>query len=422
MVLGPLLVAAIVAAGCGGGQAEPASEGVSSVPQAQADTARGEHEGQHGGEHESEHEGGHGGEHDGGHRAVAIGPDKADEVGIRVDTLRAGSATSTISRPATVQFDPDRVAMIGPRVAGKVVRVTKNLGDRVQRGEAVAVLSSVELGRAKSQYLTTQARLKTQRRAYEREKALRADSISSEAALLEARAQFEEARAEFRAAQEALRLYGLSAADVASSGERSIPISHFRVTSPVTGTLQQRAVKIGQTVGAQETPFHVAGSGQMWVMIDGYERDGAAVAAGQRVRLTVSSLPDAQFEGRIDFVSQTLDAETRTLRMKAVVQNPDGRLRDGMYGRAFISTDAAVERALIPTDAVQMIHGSPMVFVPGHKPGHFRAVTVRLGQESQGGMVELLSGLQPGDAAVTEGAFSLKATLTAQSRSAAHSH
>ena len=63
-----------------------------------------------------------------------------------------------------------------------------------------------------------------------------------------------------------------------------------------------------------------------------------------------------------------------------------------------------------------------MVFVPGEESGHFRAVEVRLGQESQDGMVELLSGLQPGDVAVTQGAFNLKATLTSQSRSAAHSH
>ncbi len=407
-LIGVLLTATVLAVGCGNGQAQSAQQSGSS--QAHSDTS----ETEYGGEHE--------GEHGGGHRGVAIGADKAKSLGIEVDTLRAGSATSTVSRPATVQFDPDRVAQVGPRIEGKVVRVTKDLGDRVQEGEAVAVLSSVELGKAKSQYLTAQARLKTQRRAYEREQVLRADSISSEADLLEAQAQFEEAQAEFQAAKEALRLYGLSDTDVAPAGRREMPISHFRVTSPVTGTLQKRDVEIGQTVGSQETPFHVANSSRMWVMIDGYERDIAAIEEGQRVRLTMSSLPSASFQGRIDFISQTLEEETRTLRMRAVMPNPEGVLRDGMYGRAHISTDQTVERALISTDAVQTIGGSSMVFVPGEESGHFRAVEVRLGQESQDGMVELLSGLQPGDVAVTQGAFNLKATLTSQSRSAAHSH
>ncbi len=407
-LIGVLLTATVLAVGCGNGQAQSAQQSASS--QAHSDTS----ETEHGGEHE--------GEHGGGHRGVAIGADKAKSLGIEVDTLRAGSATSTVSRPATVQFDPDRVAQVGPRIEGKVVRVTKDLGDRVQEGEAVAVLSSVELGKAKSQYLTAQARLKTHRRAYEREQALRADSISSEADLLEAQAQFEEAQAEFQAAKEALRLYGLSDTDVAPAGRQEMPISHFRVTSPVTGTLQKRDVEIGQTVGSQETPFHVANSSRMWVMIDGYERDIAAIEEGQRVRLTMSSLPSASFQGRIDFISQTLEEETRTLRMRAVMPNPEGVLRDGMYGRAHISTEQTVERALISTDAVQTIGGSSMVFVPGEESGHFRAVEVRLGQESQDGMVELLSGLQPGDVAVTQGAFNLKATLTSQSRSAAHSH
>lgn len=393
---------AVLAAGCGNGKAQSAQQSAS--PQAQTDTSQSEH----------------GGEHGGGHRAVNIGAQKAESLGIEVDTLQAGSATSTISRPATVQFDPNRVARVGPRIEGKVVRVTKDLGEQAHEGEAVAILSSVELGKAKSQYLTAQARLKTHRREYEREQALRADSITSEAELLEAQATFEEAKAESRAAKEALRLYGLSESDVAPAGEREMPISHFRVTTPVSGTLQKRDVEIGQTISAQETPFHVANSSRMWVMIDGYERDIPAVEQGQQVRLTMSSLPGKSFEGRIDFISQTLKEKTRTLRMRAVVQNPGGVLRDGMYGRAHISMDATVERALISTDAVQTINSTSMVFVPGDKAGHFRAVEVRLGQESQSGMVELLSGLQPGDVAVTQGAFNLKSTLTAQSRHASH--
>ncbi len=429
-LLGALLLVSVFAIGCGGGQADPASGTAASTQQAAPDTTThdesGHGEEQHAGEGShgegSPQEGSHEAEDGEPHRGVAIGTEKAEAIGIEVDTLPAGSATSTISRPATVQFDPNRVARIGPRIEEKIVRVTKDLGDRVRDGEAVAVLSSVELGTAKSQYLTAQARLKTQQRAYEREQSLRADSITSEAELLEAEAKFEQAQAAFQSAKEALRLHGLSTADVAPAGEREMPLSHFRVTSPVSGTLQKRDVEVGQTVSAQETPFHVAGSSQMWVMIDAYERDIAAVEQGQSVRLTVSSLPGESVQGRIDFISQTLEEESRTLRMRAVVPNPDGALRDGMYGRAHISTDATVERALISTDAVQTIDGASMVFVPGRKAGHFRAVEVRLGEESQDGEVELLSGLQPGDAAVTNGAFNLKATLTAQSRSASHSH
>lgn len=402
-----LLLALLMLTGCGGSEATP--------QEPQQDASREQ-------QSTSPDESGHSEEEPHAARAVALQPEQMQSLGIQIDTLERGSATSTLSRPASVQFDPDRTAKVGPRIEAKVVRVVKDLGERVAAGEAIAVMSSVDLGKAKAQYLTARARLKTHHRAYEREQGLYADSISSEATLLEAEAQFEEARAELRAARETLRLYGLTETDVETAGESSTPLSYFRVTSPISGVLQQRDAAPGETIGSQETPFHVANPSQMWVMIAAYERDVPVVRPGQRVALSVRSLPETSFEGRVDFVAQMLDPETRTLRVRAVVLNADGLLRDGMYGQARIYTDAQVERALVPTDAVQTIGGESFVFVPGGENGHFRAVPVRTGDESQNGMVELVAGLRPGDVAVTRGAFDLKAALTSSTRSASHGH
>ena len=283
-------------------------------------------------------------------------------------------------------------------------------------------MNSVELGRARAQYLVAQARLNTRRRTYEREQQLYADSISSEAALLETQAAFEEAQAELTSARETLRLYGLNNEEIEAADSNDKPLSHFHVRTPIAGTVQQRNLSPGETITPQQTPFRVADPSRMWVMIDAYERDAAALQVGQSVTLTVRSQPGRSFEGRVDFVSQTLDPETRTMRVRAQVDNSDGELRAGMYGRARIQTDAAIERSLILTDAVQTIDGESVVFVPGDENGHFRAVGVRTGEESQDGRVELVAGLRPGDVAVTRGAFDLKATLTASGRSAAHNH
>ncbi|WP_022835871.1 efflux RND transporter periplasmic adaptor subunit [Salisaeta longa] len=396
-----LVLATLMLAGCGGSEATP----------------------QHAGQHQDEKAAGEHAQHsEGAPRGVAMTPAQAKAIGIRLDTLQAGSATSVLSRPAAVHFDMDRTANVGPRIEGKVRRVTADLGERVEVGETLAIMSSVELGKAKAQYLTAKARLNTQKRAYEREQTLYADSISSEAALLEARAAFEEAQAELKAVHETLRLYGLSEAEVETEQSHGEPLSHFHVTSPIAGTLQQRDAAPGETIGAQETPFHVANPSRMWVMIDAYERDVPVLRTGQRVSLSVRSLPESSFEGTIDFVSQTLDPETRTLRVRAIVDNNRRLLRDGMYGQARIYTDTHVTSALVSTDAVQTIDGQSVVFVPGDEVGHFRAVPVRTGDESQDGMIEIVGGLQPGDVAVTRGAFELKSALTASTRSAAHGH
>lgn len=418
LLVGAFLIGAL--AGCGSEGA--ASSGQEISPEAPAEHAEGESHGSENGHAEAEEHAGeeHAGE--GAARAVELTEEQMQRLGIAVDSVRGGSAASVIERPATVLFDPDRAAQVGPRVEGQVVRVTADLGERVRRGETLAILSSVELGRARSAYQTAQARLKTRRRTYEREEQLRADSISSEADLLEAQAQFEEAQAEAEAGREALRLYGLSGEEIDSQDNHGEPLSHFHVRSPIGGVVQEREASPGETVGPQDTPFHVADPSRLWAMIDAYERDARALEEGQLVTLTVRSRPGEAFEGTIDFVAYALDEESRTLRARAVVENRDGLLRAGMYGTAAIRTDAEVQRALVPSDAVQTIGAEQVVFVPGETAGHFRAVTVQTGEESQGGMTEILAGLVPGDRAVTEGAFDLKAALTAAGRSAAHSH
>ena len=437
----PVLVALLIGALAGCGSEDAASQGQEAPPEAPAEHAQGESHGDestHAGEEEGQHA-----EGEGAAREVELTEEQMQRLGIAVDSARGGRATSTIERPATVMFDPDRTAQVGPRVEGQVVRVTADLGERVREGETLAILSSVELGRARSAYQTALARLATERRTYEREQQLRADSISSEADLLEAQAQFEEAQAELGAAREALRLYGLSDEEIESQESHGEPLSHFHVRSPISGVVQEREASPGETVGPQDTPFHVADPSRMWAMIDAYERDARALEEGQPVTLTVRSRSGETFGGTIDFVSYALDEESRTLRARAVIDNAEGLLRAGMYGTATIQTGrgqtdsgqtagsnqaggnqagGGARHALLPSDAVQTIGDEQVVFVPGERAGHFRAVPVRTGEESQGGMTEILAGLRPGDRAVTEGAFDLKAALTASGRSAAHSH
>lgn len=400
--------------------AEGGRASAESVAAGQADPGSAEAEGRAEGEHA---EGQHAGEGAGLPAEVHLGAERARELGIRVATVEGGSARSVVLRPATLRMDPDRRALVGPRIEAKVVRVSTDLGSRVEQGETLAILSSVEVGRAKSHYLTARARLNTQQRDYEREQSLFERQISSEAEYLEAEAEFTEARAELDAARETLRLYGLdrdAIAAIEAGGES--PLSHFALRSPVGGRIQRRDVSPGQTLGPNDTPIHVADVEVLWAMIEAYDQDVPLLQEGRPVEITVRNVPGRTFDGEIDWVSYELDPETRTLEVRAVVENEDGLLRSGMYGTARMNLSADVRNALVPVDAIQTLAGQDVVFVPGHEEGAFRPVPVELGSESQEGWVEVLSGLQPGDEAVVEGAFDLMSTATATGRSAAHSH
>lgn len=343
-------------------------------------------------------------------------------LGVEVRQLSSGGAEAVLERPATLRLDPDRVALVGPRIEAKVERVLRDLGDEVRPRDPLAVMSSVELGEAKAQHLALRARLETARAAYEREQRLLEDQISSQAEVLEAEAQYRQAEADVDVVHERLRLYGLVGEEIENiEVDAAEPLSFFRLRSPVAGVVQHRDVSPGQTVGPTETPFHVASLDRLWVMINAFEQDVPRLRTGQPVTLSVRSLPGRTFEAVIDWISYELDPETRTVHVRAVVDNPDGALRAGMFGTAAVRVEADERLATIPVDAVQTLDGGPVVFVPGDEPGEFRAVPVTLGAEGAG-IVEIASGLSPGDAAVVRGAFELMSAATAGGRSAEHEH
>lgn len=359
---------------------------------------------------------------EGAHDEVHLTEPQRRRLALRVGEARAGAAESLITLPASTQFDADRLVKIGPRLPAKVVRVLKDLGETVAAGEPVVVLDSVELGKAKTRYLTTRARLETEQAAYERKRTLAEENISSEADLLEARARYREADAMLASAVEDLRLYGLPREEIeAIEAGAATPLSRYVLTSPIDGVVQERDVTPGQSVSPEETPIHVIDTRQIWVMIEAYERNIDDLETGQRVSLTTRALPERTFEGRIDWISRALEAGTRTLSVRAVIDNLNGLLRAGMFGTAAIQTEASGDGVLVPVGAVQTVEGGDAVFVPGEEPGAFRAVPVVLGAESAG-MVEVLSGLRAGEPLVTAGAFDLKSVMTAGTRSAAHAH
>ena len=360
---------------------------------------------------------GEGGEHN---QEVHLTKEQRQTLGIEVETLLTGSATATISRPASVTFDKDQISKVGPRIEAKVVKVVKDLGDPVNEGDPIALMSSVDLGKIKADYIRLNARLQAEQARYEREQSLYKQEISSQAELLEAEANYQQARAELNASAEALRLYGLSQSDIENiEAGGDWPLSYFYLSSTTDGVIQERNLSPGQTISSSETPVHVVDLSRVWVMIDAYEQDIAYINEGQKVSLVVRSIDGQTFEGKVDWVSYALEEDTRTMPVRAVVENPNGLLRAGMFGTARIATGKEQNIAMIPVDAVQTIRGETKVFVPGEEPGSFKPVTVMLGEENEG-FVEVVSGLQPGDRAVTAGAFDLKSALTAGSRNAAH--
>lgn len=155
----------------------------------------------------------------------------------------------------------------------------------------------------------------------------------------------------------------------------------------------------------------IADTSRIYCGLDVYEKDIARVRKGQSVRIKVAAFQDETFSGDISYVSPRVDENSRTVKVRVDIANPQGKLKFGMFVKGFIQVGQRQALA-IPESAVQVIKGKTMIFVG--KPGEertFTPVEVKLGDRSND-LVEILSGVKDGDRVAVKGSFTLKAELS----------
>jgi cobalt-zinc-cadmium efflux system membrane fusion protein len=353
----------------------------------------------------------------GGAPPEAAAPDahKGEEV-VRLDTaaVRLGGievgvvesiTTSALAVTGSITFDAARVSHVGSRSDGRIVAVQSDLGARVERGQAMAILESVEVGKIRAEEREAEALLKIAQENYAREQRLAAQGISSRKELLEAEAQLRRAEAALHSAEDRLEVLGASH-DHGAGGR-------FTLVAPFAGVVVARAASLGEMATPTDTLFTVADLSEVWIELDIFERDLARVRPGQSVSVMVTAYPGRSFPGRIVYVGDVLDPAKRTVRARVEIPNPVGALKPGMFATANIQVGGGgPPLAVVPQKALQTLEGRRVVFVPGDAPGEFRVVTVEVGQTIDGDRVVILSGIAPGSRVVTAGAFALRSELS----------
>ncbi|HET7321751.1 MAG TPA: efflux RND transporter periplasmic adaptor subunit, partial [Longimicrobiaceae bacterium] len=183
----------------------------------------------------------------------------------------------------------------------------------------------------------------------------------------------------------------------------------FVVTAPFSGVVVARDASRGEMASPAERLFTVANLERLWIELDVYERDLTRVAEGQTVDVATAAYPGRVFAGKVVYLGDILDPETRTVRARVEIPNPDRLLKPGMFANATIRVGGGGSlRVMVPRAAVQELDGRTIVFVPGDRPGEFRAVPVEVGEALSDGRVIILGGLQTGAQLVIAGAFSLR--------------
>ena len=310
---------------------------------------------------------------------------------------------------------PENHAFVAPAVAGVIgARRLPSLGQLVREGDVIAVLIQTPTAAESAQIAVEQARVESERRglAEARTEALaQTELFRSEAAraerLFDAGAyslrQLERARTDLAVAEA-----GLAAVEARLEGLARPPApATYEVRAPITGTVVGVSKRFGDQVQAGEAILEIVNMGTVWVEAPIFERDLGRLDENPRAAFTTPTFPGREFTSDVLVDSgSVIDAETRAATFVFEAPNPDRALRIGMQTNIRLDANEEVDVLLIPREAVLDHEGADIVYVllSGEE---FQRRDVTLG-DAYGGMVAVVSGLEPGERVVTQGAYQLK--------------
>ncbi len=338
-----------------------------------------------------------------GEAELTLSAEEIQAAGIKTAPLQEQDVGEQIAVTATIGANQDRYASIAPRVSGKVARVLVSQGDRVKRGQTLALIDSIEAGEAQSTYAQAVTESALANAAALRADKLFADQIIPQKDHLRARADADKAKAVLRAASE--RRHALGIGDHPQQpGEPSV----FPVLAPFDGTVVEKKAVLGELAQPDKPLFAVADLSNVWIETDLFEKDLAKVKVGVPASVTVVAYPGQVFQGKVTFISSAMDKETRTIKARVDVANRDGKLKLGMFASAQIGTAGVAKALLLPEDAVVLIQGQATAFIQN---GHgFTARAVEVGDKLRGQVV-VKGGIRPGETVVVHGTYALKAKM-----------
>ncbi|MEP6919892.1 MAG: efflux RND transporter periplasmic adaptor subunit [bacterium] len=347
-----------------------------------------------------------------GESTLTIGPEQAQRAGIKIETVGERMSTETAGQQTTGVVQPNsyRETPVMSLVAGIVRSVGPELGQRVRKGQTIAVVSSNDLAESQTKYLTAFAELEEHHKHHARTEKLVAIGAASREELEMATSKLKAAESEVANLRQRLLLLGLSSQRVSALRSAAQVSSEVTLPAPASGTVTSRTVNSGEVIEANKELLRITDLSSVWVIGQVYEKDLGKVHIGSGASITTDAYPGRVFRGQISYVDPTVDPQTRTAQARIELANPGQQLKIGMYVNVAFGSlgNAGSTVPVVPVAAVQNIGSQQFVFVATSDPNVFAMHSVRLGPETNG-YYPVLEGLSVPDRVVTEGSFMLRA-------------
>ncbi|HWL87230.1 MAG TPA: efflux RND transporter periplasmic adaptor subunit, partial [Polyangiaceae bacterium] len=318
------------------------------------------------------------------------------EAKVKIEPLDEQDVDDVILTSGKVTFDDALVSHVFSPVSGRITRIDAGLGQRVKKGDVLAVLESPDVGIASSDLHKAQADLVAAQHDLDRQKDMLAAHATSQRDYEQSEDAFRKAKAEVERAQQKTRLFRATGGEVTQA---------YSLRAEIDGEVLARNVSPGIEVqgqyggGSAPELFTVGEIHRVWVMADVYEMDSPRVKVGSKVTMKLFAYPGRVFHGTINWVSGVLDPQTRTAKVRIVQDNSDFALKPEMYATLYIHVEEKKELA-VPRAAIVRLGEQTAVYVEkGRAPDGremFTKTPVKVDEAEGGKWVPILGGVDKG--------------------------
>ncbi len=308
----------------------------------------------------------------------------------------------------SIDFNQNRLVSVFTPYQGRIISASLNVGDAVEKDQVLFTIDSPDLLAAESTLIAAAGALVLQSKTLTRTKTLLKIGGISQQQVDQTTADQQSAEGALKAARDAVRMYGKTPEEIDKIIQDRLADPRLVIKSPLKGYVTARAAVPGQLVqpGVAPAPFVVADTTTMWMVANVVESDAAALRVGQEVTASVSAYPGRTFAGTVTVLGPSVDPTTRRLFVRSEIADPEHLLRAGMFANFVIRTGNPVSSLSVPQSAVvREGDGTTICWVTkDFRRFTRRPVTIGI---RQGDFVQILSGLQPDETVIGDGAVFL---------------
>ncbi|MBN1272713.1 MAG: efflux RND transporter periplasmic adaptor subunit [Candidatus Aminicenantes bacterium] len=350
---------------------------------------------------------------------IPLSEEEKNAIELQTASVEQRPLRSKLQVMGKVISHPQRKAIVSYAFPARISKIHINIGDWVEEGQELVTLQSEEVGNARSEYYKAKADHNLALVNFEREKNLFERGVGAKKDYLAGEAELKVADANLDAAEKKLHVLGFTEAQVKTIAETHQISPIITLFAPLKGKIIMNNAILGAMVDQETEILVIMDPSLLCVDAEIYEKDISKVRTGQKVEISVPAYPGESFVGNICFVGDVLNEETRTITVRAEVNNKDFKLKPGMFADISIYLNHETETLVVPFEAVLDEKEDKIVFVKEGSKYTLRLVKTGI---REAGYLEILQGLKIGEVVVTKGNYQLKSKLYDEILKKGHIH